>query len=178
MIRFENALTSRALYRRLKQLYRSAFPANERPPLSFLKIQARRGKCDMLAALHRDDFAGLVILVRHGDVIYVFFLAVEETLRGQGLGTEILAMLARNHPGCRLMLCIENVHEPCDDLPLRLRRKAFYQRCGYREAGFTVTESGVTYEMLSTAPVTWEDYRRLMTAFLGPTLFRYVHRPV
>lgn len=177
MIRFVNAARDRACYRQLKKLYLEAFPAQERAPLFFLRLKARSSACDMLGVYDESDFVGLAILVTHADLVYVFFLAVEAAQRGCGRGTAILAEIARQYAGKRLMLCIEDPDEPCDNLPLRLRRKAFYQRCGYEPAGFKVCENGVVYEMLSTAPVTWADYQQLMTAFLGERLFRVVHRP-
>ena len=175
MIRFENAAKNRRAYRRLKQLYMEAFPPEERAPLLFLKLKARGRTCNMLSVYDGEQFVGLVIAVTHSDLVYVFFLAVEAAQRGGGRGTAILAEVARLYEGKRLMLCIEDPDEPCDNLPLRLRRKAFYQRCGYEEAGFKVCENGVMYEMLATAPVTYADYQRLMTAFMGKTLFAIVH---
>lgn len=177
MIRFENALTNPDCYRRLKALYREAFPAQEQAPLLILRYKARTRACDMLGAYDGDEFVGLLISVIHEELVYVFFLAVEADQRGAGRGTAILAEAAARYAGKTLMLCIEDPDEPCDNLPLRLRRKAFYQRNGYREAGFKVRENGVMYEMLSTQPVTYADYRRLMTAFLGRVLFRIVHSP-
>lgn len=177
MIRFENVLKNRAAYRRMKQLYLEAFPPEERAPLFYLRLKARAHACDMLAVYDESQFVGLTILVTHADLVYVFFLAVEAAQRGGGRGTAILGEIARRYEGKRLMLCIEDPDEPCDNLPLRLRRKAFYGRCGYAPAGFKVCENGVVYEMLATQSVTYADYQRLMTAFLGKTLFRIVHRP-
>ena len=177
MIHFENALKSPACYRRLKQLYLEAFPPEERAPLFFLRMKACAHACDMLGVYDEDQFVGLTILVPHAEMVYVFFLAVEAAQRGGGRGTAILAEIARQYQGKRLMLCIEDPDEPGDNLPLRLRRKAFYGRCGYEPAGFKVCENGVVYEMLATAPVTYADYQQLMTAFLGKTLFKMVHQP-
>lgn len=177
MIRFVDATKSRACYRRLKKLYLEAFPANERAPLFFLKLKARTPACEMLGVYDEETFVGLAILVVHEKLVYTFFLAVEAAQRGAGRGSAILADIAQRHPDKTLMLCIEDVDEDCDNLPLRLRRRAFYMRNGYQPAGFKVNEAGVIYEMLSTAPVAYADYQRLMTAFLGKTLFRIIHKP-
>lgn len=178
MIQFENALKNRPCYRKVKQLYLEAFPANERPPLFFLRMKALGARCEILGAYDDEAFVGLTILVHHADMTYVFFLAVDAPQRGAGRGAAILAQLAQRHSGNRLILCIEDPDTPCDNLPLRLRRRAFYLRNGYQPTGVKICESGVVYEMLATAPVTYADYQQLMTAFLGKKLFATVHKPV
>ena len=178
MIQFENALKNRRCYRRVKKLYTEAFPANERPPLLLLALKARKGAGEILGVYDDETFVGLTILVHHADMVYVFFLAVEAAQRGAGRGASILAELAQRHTGKRLMLAIEDPDAPCDNLPLRLRRRSFYLRNGYQPTGFKLCESGVVYEMLATAPVTYGDYQQLMTAFLGDKLFAAMHKPV
>lgn len=178
MIQFENALKNLRCYRQVKKLYTEAFPANERPPLLLLALKARKGAGEILGVYDDETFVGLTILVHHADMVYVFFLAVEATQRGAGRGASILAELAQRHTGKRLMLAIEDPDAPCDNLPLRLRRRSFYLRNGYQPTGFKLCESGVVYEMLATAPVTYGDYQQLMTVFLGDKLFAAMHKPV
>lgn len=176
MIHFVNALTHRDCYRRLRELYLEAFPANERAPLWLLRLKARRPASDLMGVYDEDRFVGLVSMLYHQDMVYTWFLAVTPQERGHGCGTAILREIARLHAGKRLILCIENLDEPCDNLPIRQRRKAFYLRNGYKETGVKLQEAGVVYEMLATAPVTYAEYYSLMENYMGRALCRLLYK--
>jgi len=73
--------------------------------------------------------AGLILYWDFGAYIYVEHFCVEPTMRGHGLGTLILAELAKK--GKPIILEIDPL---TDDVAVR--RKGFYERCGYITNGF------------------------------------------
>ncbi len=50
---------------------------------------------------------------------------------------------------------MESLHEECDNMPIRVRRKGFYLRNGFHETGFiqSTCEGAAIFDILSTVPV-------------------------
>ena len=89
MIRLEPVGNDSPRLPALLDLYRSAFPANERRPLETL-LDDESGAGEVLAALDGEAFIGLAILLTHGDLTHILYFAVPSALRGQGYGSRIL----------------------------------------------------------------------------------------
>lgn len=178
MLTFVDSTRSAACARQVRKLYFSAFPPQERAPFWLLRLMARGKSSDLLGVYDGETFVGLVSMVYYADMVYTWFLAVDDNQRSRGYGTAILAEIARLHSGKRLILCIESLDVPCDNLPIRQRRKAFYLRNGYRETGVKLMEANVVYEMLATAPVTYAEYKALMLHYLGWVRFHLMYKDV
>lgn len=110
-------------------LYRRSFPAHE------LRLWPDQ-QAVMNDPLYHFDLclldgvlAGLILYWDFGAYIYVEHFCVEPTMRGHGLGTLILAELAKK--GKPIILEIDPL---TDDVAVR--RKGFYERCGYIANGF------------------------------------------
>lgn len=74
----------------VKKLYNKAFPRNERAPFLFLKLLARKDKAQFIGVYDKDTFVGLFYNIYYKDIVYVFYLAIDESLRGQGYGRRVL----------------------------------------------------------------------------------------
>lgn len=157
-------------------LYRRAFPAEERAPLPVLYHHMGNGKAHFYAVTDRDEFIGLVYTIYFRNIIYVFYLAIEEEKRGQGYGGKILRTLKRHAKGYTLIL---NIEDPNDTLAgnyeERVRRLGFYERNGFCDLHVKTNEAGVVYELLGTEQtVKQADYLALMEDFLGEILYKLV----
>ena len=110
-------------------LYRSSFPAHELrlPPDQRDVMGDPRYHFDL--CLLDGALAGLILYWDFGAYIYVEHFCVEPSMRGHGLGTLILAELAKK--GKPIILEIDPL---TDDVAVR--RKGFYERCGYVANGF------------------------------------------
>ena len=73
----------------LKELYKKAFPENERKPFELVLENEKKGITDILA-IEDDVFKGLVITIKKNDLVLVDYFAVDEAMRGQGTGEEAL----------------------------------------------------------------------------------------
>lgn len=62
-----------------------------------------------------------------GDITHVLFLAVEETLRGNGYGSQILDAIRRAYPDKRLILDVEMPDPEAENQEQRTKRIAFYK---------------------------------------------------
>lgn len=133
-----------ALYR----LYLSAFPRSERKPFSVMLKKYREGKMDLWCLEKGGRFLGLVITINSPSLILVDYLAIAENVRGQGIGTAAIAAIGERYKGRDIFLEIESVYEDTPDRPNRLRRKAFYLRCGLTPMKVMVRLFGVKMELL------------------------------
>lgn len=151
-----------------RRLYLTAFPKEERAPFFFLMARARRGKGRLLAALDGERFAGLAYIVTLDDMAYLFYLAVEEELRGQGAGGQIISALKELYPQSRIFLSREQLDENAENLPQRIARREFYLKNGFCDMGACVQEAKMTYDVMGIGgKVSPQEYDRLMTSWSG-----------
>lgn len=91
---------------RVRRLYESAFPANERRPFEAL-LSGFDGQGELLAFYLRDCFAGFVSLLTWADITHILYFAIEEALRNRGLGSAALECIKGRKPGQRLIADLE-----------------------------------------------------------------------
>lgn len=147
MFRTETMTAGHKDYPSVKRLYETAFPAKERVPIRYLE-NGHQGNGDFIAFYEDDAFCGFFYLLTFGDLTNILFLAVEESLRGQGYGTMALQAILSMKPDNRIILDIEAVDRHADNHGQRLMRRNFYLKNGYTGSGITYRWRGVTYELL------------------------------
>ena len=145
-------------------LYEQAFPASERKSLEWMLAD---GNYDLWMISTPDvRVAGMVITVRHGELVLLDYLAVDPALRGQGIGHAVLPVVRRQYADHHLFLEIEAPDETADNAEQRRRRKAFYLSAGLCECGVRVRMYGTDMELLAypeDAPhVTFGEYAALV----------------
>lgn len=140
-----------------------AFPANEIVPLA---TQFARPGSELLTFEANGVFAGFISLLTVGTITHILFFAVTETLRGQGLGAQVLDALRRRYPSQRL---IADLEQPTPDAPnavQRQRRYDFYARCGYLPTEVRYTWRGEAYVIVSNGGnVTKEEFHHFWASF-------------
>ena len=92
------------------RLYESAFPANERWGIERVLDDAT-GISEMFGFYEAGALAGFAILLNWGDMAHIIYFAVEENMRGRGVGSEALRLIRALKPGRRLLVDIER-HRP------------------------------------------------------------------
>ena len=83
-------------------------------------------------------------------MIFIMFLAVDESLRTKGYGSAILKEIKNRYPDKKIMVSIELCDDSAPDIEVRKRRKAFYRKNGYGETGYMIKLSGVVQEIMIT----------------------------
>lgn len=156
-----------------RELYESAFPAEERKPLSFMREGELASAYDLQVIETPDHpVAGLIISVTHGEFVMLDYLAIQPALRGQGVGHAalplILAHCRSRAPGKRIFFEIETPTPDCANPTQRVRRLAFYRSCGFVETPVHLFIYGTDMELLAPpedAPyITREGYVDLLRA--------------
>ncbi len=141
----------RKIKRKLRALYRSAFPRAERLPWWVLAMLARRRGICLSAYLDGDRFCGFTFDVHTENAVMIWYFAVDPELRAQGYGSAILSFCKRAYAEKTILLHVE----PTDDtaapnLSDRLRRVKFYEKNGFAHTGYEVTEVGGRFQILGT----------------------------
>lgn len=150
----------REFARQAKQLYYSAFPKYERIPWWLLVANSWRKGINLTAWMQGDTFCGMTASVTVGQLHFLLFFAIAESLRGQGYGSTVLAQLQRQYD--QVVLNVETLDKSADNYAQRKRRFAFYEKNGFYDTGWHVWEVGGKFRVLGTNPqLNVSDYKKL-----------------
>jgi len=145
-------------FARVKRLYETSFPPQERMPLNEVLYGGFRS-LDFMAFYEGEQFCGFFMLLTQEDLTNILYLAVEEELRNRGYGAEALNLIREMKPDNRIALDIETPDPKAPNQEQRIRRKNFYLRNGYRQSEIAYWWRGVPYEILVTGgEVTKEEF--------------------
>ena len=75
---------------KIRQLYESAFPENERAPFAVLLRGMKKKNVNFFSCHADGEWAGLLYVVNRKELSYIFYFAVDEAKRGRGIGTAVL----------------------------------------------------------------------------------------
>lgn len=160
-----------------KRLYVRSFPLSERVPFPLLKMRAKGAIAEMISVYDGEVHVGLLYLVHYKDIVFIWFLAIDENIRGKGYGSRILAQVTALYPKARIGLNIEHVDPQAAHFEERQQRKHFYLKNGYRENGLVTKELNVVFEMLvKNENIAFDEYEKLCKRFAGPMLYRLIFR--
>ena len=155
-------------WKKIKQLYKTAFPRYERKPLWIVRMKHRKNEADIWVIEHESEFAGLAITVNELDMVLLDYFAISDEKRSLGLGGKALKLLQEQYTGKRFFLEIECEDETADNAAERVRRKAFYLRNRMSEIAVKANVYTVEMELLGyDCHVSFEDYEKLYRASYG-----------
>lgn len=145
-----------------RELYLSAFPAEERIPFDTLLSMTRDPDCRFMWMSVDGRFTGMAYTVETDDKVFLLYLAVSPGLRGSGLGSDALWLIKCGCRGRRLFLNVEPTDEPAENIGQRLRRTRFYERNGFSPQCIYGAPDGMRYALLSWGgPVTAEEAQEM-----------------
>lgn len=179
MLRLVNIFDTDIGKTEIKKLYRYSFPLGERVPFFLLKAKARKQLADFYILCDDDLFAGMLYQVYNRDIVYLFYIAIEPSLRGRGYGSGLLQLAKEKNAGRRMILSIEALEKDSGNYEERVKRKQFYLKNEFQENHLITREGNVTYEMLCYGGnVSYEEYGNLIQGFLGTFLYRKFYRKI
>lgn len=158
----------RSDWKKIKKLYKRAFPRFERKPLWIVRMKHKKGEADIWVLEHDEEFVGFAITINELDMVLLDYFAVCENLRSGGLGSQALKLLQEKYADKRFFLEIECEDETAKNAAERVRRKEFYLRNGMSELGVKVNVYTVDMELLGyNCEVSFKDYEQLYYASYG-----------
>ncbi len=155
-------------FNKIEDLAKEAFPPSEYvPPKAFLKATEMQ-EVDFWAFFDEDLFVGYVVIRHKMDFAYLFFLAVQSDLRNKGYGTQILKLLEQFYPDAVQIVDFEMIDPESPNNDMRIRRKNFYLRNGYKEINLFYYFNNENFEIMSkTTPFDYDKFHEMMSSFIG-----------
>lgn len=147
-LRKVDAASDPALLEKVKHLYLTAFPKEERIPWPLVRLNALRRDIDLNAFLDGNTFCGFTYSVTAGGMHFLLFFAIDDKLRSRGYGSAILSLLKKEYG--TVVLNIEPFTDDAPNLPERKHRYGFYRHNGFFDTGYHVWEVGGMFRVLST----------------------------
>lgn len=177
MLDFINTKQSGAVWTDFKKLYVQAFPKAERLPWWFIRKKAKTPVQDCFCVYDNGNFVGEVCLLNHKDITLIFYLAVNDNVRGAGYGSAILNDLKLLYPNNRFILFIERVDENAPNYEERVKRLSFYQKNGYVGSGYLVSENKVVYQTMHFGGVVDKcELKELLINYMGKLLYKFYYK--
>ncbi len=133
---------------RVKEIYFSAFPKEERMAFGLMLIMGKLWNTKFLSFHDGETVCGFVYMAITKKLIFIMFFAVDESIRSQGYGGRILEKIQSMYPGRKIIVSIERCDVDAKDSKQRIRRKRFYEKNGYVDTGYLVKLAGVEQEIL------------------------------
>ena len=132
---------------KVEQLNTEAFPEEERAPLSELLRYGDGEYSHFFAFYDGDEFVGFAFSVYNERAFYISFFAIMPHLRSHGYGGKIIDKLVDFYQRT-MILEVERLDEPCDNLEQRKARMDFYKRNGFRSSHAYLEYDGLSFEIL------------------------------
>ena len=162
-------------FKRIKKLYKQAFPANERAPFFLLSAKAKKESVDFLGIYDEEKWVGLMYVVNNADLSYIFYFAVSGKERGKGIGSGALNAAKEKYAGRKIFLAIEQLDKTAANYQERVKRKQFYKRSGFIDLKMKLREAAVTYDLLGIGgTVSAKEYEDVIGRYLGKVLSKLI----
>ncbi len=165
MIRFEKIDENTKNLEDIKQLYMDAFPFEERIPFYIMVSVGNDRGVEFLSIYDDDTWLGFIHTLVGEKLSYIFYFAIDGSLRQSGYGSKIIREYKKIHP--KLSLAIEPIEEDSDNIKQRKKRLAFYEKNGFETLDTRVVEMGVEFELMGAKgmEIKESDYKSLVKKF-------------
>lgn len=165
MIRFEKIDENTKNLEEIKQLYMDAFPFEERVPFYIMLLVGNDRGVEFLSIYDDDTWLGFIHTLVGEKLSYIFYFAIDGSLRQSGYGSKIIREYKKIHP--KLSLAIEPIEEDSDNIKQRKKRLAFYEKNGFETLDTRVVEMGVEFELMGAKgmEIKESDYKSLVKKF-------------
>lgn len=171
----KNVSKNQPYYKKIKRLYKNAFPISERAPFWFLISKSRKENVDFWALFDKQKFIGLIYVVNFSDLSYIFYFAILDSERGKGYGSKVLEVIKDKYLNRRIFLAIEQLDKNSENYEERVKRKQFYMKNGFMELKLKLKEAAIVYELLGIGgTISPKEYDLLIEAYAGKLLKKFI----
>lgn len=148
---------------KVEQLALEAFPPEEYlAPKKLIEMSQDDG-FDFYALYDKDMFVGFMVVTTYKCLSYLFFLAIDSTLRSKGYGSRAIETLKVLYPEHIQIVDFEMPDETAPNNAQRMSRRKFYLKNGYMETGKFLAYLGVEYEVFSTSAFDFNIFKEMMS---------------
>ena len=158
-------------YKKIKDLYRKAFPKEERAP--FFVLKSRDNRADCWSIYDNENWIGFAYVIVYKNLAYLFYFAIDENQRGKEYGSRTIQLLKEEYKDKKLFLAIEPLDENANNYDQRVKRHGFYIKNGLKDLPYKIKEDSVVYSIMGTEVVYKDEYEALIQNYLG-FLYKFV----
>ena len=168
-------------YAAIKDLISRAFPKNEQISMWLLRLLALRKNVQFLAFYDNRALCGISYTISSKTMVFVLYLAVNDTIRSKGYGSAIIRCLNELYGNKPLSLNVESLDPNADNAVQRVKRVEFYRKNGFEITDYLITDKSGEYLILSTADnFSVSEYRcvieKFALGFYSPKIKRRDHK--
>ncbi|MFA5527622.1 MAG: GNAT family N-acetyltransferase [Peptostreptococcales bacterium] len=168
---------------RIKRLFVTAFPAYERIPFKLAMGKSKESDLiEFLSIWDDQTWIGLLYTATKDRLTYIFYFAIDESLRSKGYGGEALSEIIKKYSDRCIIL---NIEETANNAPhhQRLKRKNFYLRNNFKDVRIVMSSYGHNYETLVYCPSIEETdfnslketYSEILSTFISDFKLSFSH---
>lgn len=156
----EKRITAESADTALRWLYEASFPVEEQIPWDELMWLVGSMGLDFTAYYDMENLVGMTVVYPREAFNWFWYFAVQEKLRGRGVGQRILTRLMDRYKDSDCILDMESPEQQCANAAQRKRRYEFYLRNGFRDTGVGRTFDGIDYRIMmkGNGTFTLKDY--------------------
>lgn len=137
-------------YKEIASFMRRVFPKEELIPMWLLSIITRKKNYQFSAFYDNDLFVGIIFTIESKDLLFVFYIAVNDEIHSKGYGSKLLQLLSQKYERKPITLFIETIDPLADNYEQRVKRLAFYERNGFVNTGIKAGIKSPFVDILST----------------------------
>lgn len=137
-------------FKRVKKIYYSSFPKEERFPIFLLMFNLLKKSCKLYTLIDKENVVGFIYCITYENMIFILYLAVDESSRGKGYGKYLLRKFTQENKEKDIYLNIDKIDEKFSDIDIRKKRLKFYTENGFYLTDYLSLEENVDFNILST----------------------------
>ncbi|MEE8808794.1 MAG: GNAT family N-acetyltransferase [Lactimicrobium sp.] len=120
--------------KKIRKLYDSAFPANERVDLH-PSVLDHTNTSEILYFLDEDQFVGFMAPLTVGNITHITYFAIDDAQRGKGYGSQAVALARKLFPHQIIIADLEEPELGAKNYHQRIKRVHFYKKNGFEKTG-------------------------------------------
>lgn len=171
-LHFESIQKNEDVLNKVKQIYDLSFPENEKIPFEFLIRASQSESFHFNALMDGDDAVGLMVFLNDETYLYLFFFAIDGSIRSCGYGSKAIQLLKDTYKDLTIFGSVEIPDETSSNYEQRVSRIKFYERNGiYCTDNYLNTSQGEFLEISSDKNLdivaAVDTFARVMSAILN-----------
>lgn len=111
-------------------------------------FQSDKGDLDILGIYHSDTLVGFFSVRRYKTIAYLGYFAIAKEHRCKDFGSRALNLLKYYYENKQIVIEIESIHEKCDNMENRIRRRNFYLKNGMISTDWYIYYDNVELEII------------------------------
>ena len=157
----------------LERINEEAIPENERNTLEDILSTG----AEILGIFSDQQPVGFIIFREYKNICYLAYLAVERSLRSQGIGGEALRSFLAEYRANQVVVEFEAPLADGGSSDINKRRKNFYLRNGFNETGWFTFYDDTEFEIAcSRSELDMDGFRGFIT-YLGTIISDHIPEP-